>query len=377
MIWKERSMNEHMPVSLVTDLPDFQGAGAFPARHAGPIDWSDFSRQAEQPSLLIFADPEGRPSEREDVTAMAASLGLRLLDHVPISAASERLSHVVDVDGILVRCKGTEAGIDMLLARLDTMVSGQGIGLVVIVDFEGLDHVHAIVGAADAVILCDPAPQDVALALALTCGRFRDRERLHDIGREQADPRIDKMSDELIRLSRTIEALVQNRIPSQFVPSHADGNGFAFHSPERSFSAFPGGKEGRDAPGVDPGQVRAVLRSRRLRDHIFSSDLFADPAWDILLDLMAARLEGTKVSVSSLCIAAAVPPTTALRWIRQLTERGLLERHSDPHDGRRIFIALSEKGAEGVTRWFEENRGHMLHALGQGNEGKSRSKSQG
>jgi hypothetical protein len=45
---------------------------------------------------------------------------------------------------------------------------------------------------------------------------------------------------------------------------------------------------------------------------ISSEDLFADPGWDILLDLYAARQEGKQVSVSSLCIAAAVPPTTAL-----------------------------------------------------------------
>jgi DNA-binding MarR family transcriptional regulator len=47
------------------------------------------------------------------------------------------------------------------------------------------------------------------------------------------------------------------------------------------------------------------------------------------------------VSVSSLCIAAAVPTTTALRWIKQLADRGLLERRSDPADARRAFIALA------------------------------------
>jgi len=36
----------------------------------------------------------------------------------------------------------------------------------------------------------------------------------------------------------------------------------------------------------------------------------ADPAWDMLLDLTAARAESRAVSVSSLCIAAGVPTTT-------------------------------------------------------------------
>jgi DNA-binding MarR family transcriptional regulator len=67
---------------------------------------------------------------------------------------------------------------------------------------------------------------------------------------------------------------------------------------------------------------------------------------------MAARLEGRTVAVSSLCIAAAVPPTTALRWIRTMTERGLFVRHSDPRDGRRVFIDLSDEAAQAMERWF-------------------------
>jgi DNA-binding PadR family transcriptional regulator len=62
---------------------------------------------------------------------------------------------------------------------------------------------------------------------------------------------------------------------------------------------------------------------------------------------------------SSLCIAASVPPTTALRWIRQLTDRGLLDRQADPKDGRRIYITLSEAGMEAILRWFEESRTHL------------------
>src|SRR3546814_9724336 len=85
-----------------------------------------------------------------------------------------------------------------------------------------------------------------------------------------------------------------------------------------------------------------MLRQRRMREQYFPADLFADPAWDMLLDLYAARLERQPVSVSSLCIAAAVPATTALRWIKTMTDAGLFLREADPNDGRRIFIALAE-----------------------------------
>jgi hypothetical protein len=66
------------------------------------------------------------------------------------------------------------------------------------------------------------------------------------------------------------------------------------------------------ASATDGPLFRAFLR---LRSQHFVPALFADPAWDILLDLAAARIDGRMVAVSSLCIAAAVPATTALRWI--------------------------------------------------------------
>lgn len=108
------------------------------------------------------------------------------------------------------------------------------------------------------------------------------------------------------------------------------------------------------APPVNAGYLRSVIRARRARAHFFPSDLFADPAWDILLDLMASRLEDKRVSVSSLCIAAAVPPTTALRWIKSMTDAGLLERRADPIDGRRIFIDLSDQAAAKMAAYLAQ-----------------------
>lgn len=100
--------------------------------------------------------------------------------------------------------------------------------------------------------------------------------------------------------------------------------------------------------------VRARIRQRRVRESLFSNDLFADPAWDMLLDLYAAELEGVDVSVSSLCIAAAVPTTTALRWIKLLSQRGWLVRHHDPKDGRRIIMRLSNDARSRLDRYFEQ-----------------------
>lgn len=103
---------------------------------------------------------------------------------------------------------------------------------------------------------------------------------------------------------------------------------------------------------VNAGLVRRLIRLRRDRDRHFPAELFADPAWDMLLDLAAARMEGGKVAVSSLCVAAAVPTTTALRWIRSLSQAGLFVRRTDPVDARRAFIDLSDTANDGVQAWL-------------------------
>ena len=99
-----------------------------------------------------------------------------------------------------------------------------------------------------------------------------------------------------------------------------------------------------------------VLRARRLRDRFLGKGLFEDPAWDMLLDLYASRLEGRRVSVSSLCIAAAVPPTTALRWIKMLTDAGLFVRRADPTDGRRVFVELGADAAAAMRGYLRAVR---------------------
>ena len=104
--------------------------------------------------------------------------------------------------------------------------------------------------------------------------------------------------------------------------------------------------------GVDAVLVRRIIKLRRARDRYFPAEVFADPAWDMLLDLMAARLEAKQVPVSSLCIAAAVPTTTALRWVRSLTAAGVIDRRSDPSDARRSHVELSTPSVAAMTAYL-------------------------
>jgi DNA-binding MarR family transcriptional regulator len=98
--------------------------------------------------------------------------------------------------------------------------------------------------------------------------------------------------------------------------------------------------------------VRSLLTARAERSRFFSARLFADPAWDMLLELYAAELAQRRTSVTGLGSSSGVPPTTALRWMNVLEQDGLVIREDDPLDGRRVFIALSEKGSRAIRAYL-------------------------
>lgn len=87
-----------------------------------------------------------------------------------------------------------------------------------------------------------------------------------------------------------------------------------------------------------------VYQMRRRRERYFPTDFFGEPAWDMLLDLYSRNGTGEPVSVSSACIAASVPPTTALRWLRLLEDRGFVQRSQHSNDSRVTLISLTEFG---------------------------------
>jgi DNA-binding MarR family transcriptional regulator len=154
-----------------------------------------------------------------------------------------------------------------------------------------------------------------------------------EVGKAQATVRLQQLSEEVGRIANVLAALSE-------------------HESAAAAMAAVGTAED-EGERLDAGFIRSIIRIRRMRDHFFKSDLFADPAWDMLLDLMAARVERQRVAVSSLCIAAAVPPTTALRWIKGLCDQGLFVRVADPEDGRRVFIELSSETAARMEAYLK------------------------
>lgn len=106
---------------------------------------------------------------------------------------------------------------------------------------------------------------------------------------------------------------------------------------------------------ITENNVKAVIQARRARCQFFPAELFADPAWDILLHLLHADSGQRRVTVSEVCKAAAVPPTTALRWLKSLEKLDLVVRRSDPFDARRAFLGLTAVGKSAMQDYFKAN----------------------
>lgn len=100
-------------------------------------------------------------------------------------------------------------------------------------------------------------------------------------------------------------------------------------------------------------RIQDALDARRLRYRYFDAHLFADPAWDMLLVLFRAETAQHRVSISSLVDSAAVPATTAQRWIKAMTDTDLFRRRADPTDARRIFLELSPRASEAMRAYFQ------------------------
>jgi hypothetical protein len=122
-------------------------------------------------------------------------------------------------------------------------------------------------------------------------------------------------------------------------------------------AASPGGGAGpakTSEAGISVRKVDWVLDARRARARYFPEDLFAEPAWDMLLDLFRCELRGRRLSTSDLCLGAGVPGTTALRWISAMVQKGVLIREPDRFDGRRVFIKLAPDASAALRRYFAE-----------------------
>lgn len=288
--------------------------------------------------VTIFADSESGLSSARSV---AANIGARVLYSGAIADGSNRLADYAAGDAVLVDVAQDDgATLDGFMDRLDALGRSNRLPVVINCAPDVLDHVAARIRAASVVLMSEANASDWIASLAAPMALAGRDPLLHDSAVDDS-LRLQRLADEVQRIARALSDLVVTD------PAPLRGVSDALID----FRAEPARRAvARDE--FTAAEIRAIIRLRRMRDRFFRTDLFADPAWDMLLDLMAARLERIRVAVSSLCIAGAVPPTTALRWIKTLTDNGLFVRVADPEDGRRVFIELSDSAAKGMAAYL-------------------------
>jgi DNA-binding MarR family transcriptional regulator len=272
-----------------------------------------------------------------DARSMAADLirdaGLRLADVDSIDHASSRIDQQLRVGLIWVEAAGADVP-EALLERLaDAATSGRAQVILSVAPGQ-IDAAAAAMGEGQAQILVSAGEVERASALAYALAERARPMAVQDVGTDNA-VRLRQISDEMGRIAATLARL------SSGADDVSRPLALAFDSRG-------------DEPEVEADTIRAIIRARRLRARFFSEELFADPAWDMLLNLLQAEIAQHRVPVSSLCIAASVPATTALRWIKAMTDTGLFVRRADPLDARRVFVELSPGTSQAMRRYFAE-----------------------
>ena len=327
--------------------------------HAVRFQWGEDAANGAQdvlpasaPSTLLAVGLSASASRFDSIE------GVRMVATLPACDAAAHVRDMLVLDMVWVAAP--EAIDSRIFAQLCQAVADKGCALICETSLAALDRVAAAIPdtiRVEWLVDADATDRRVALAAA----RSERHLVVHEVARDPAMERIDRLQEEIARISRLLGDIARERSGLPGTPTGFErGQDFTDYpdqvrAPARDFATMPRSfvPEERTAERQRAKMVRRLLRQRRLREQFFPADLFADPAWDMLLDLYAARLERRPVSVSSLCIASAVPATTALRWIKTMTDGGLFIREADPHDGRRIFIALAEATFDALERYFE------------------------
>lgn len=279
-------------------------------------------------ALVIAGDVEGGR-----VAAEALALAeVRVDERVGFDAASAALSGPHGRMIVIEATGAPDALVEPVLVQANRIALEHRLPIVATVDAGQIDLATSLLMSGNAKVLSAPSLAERVAAIA--AARFG--LVAPETGRVLPSAAQPRWEDEVARIAETLTRM-----------SRGDLSGPGVRDPGRGYR----GEDPDGAEDANPREIRTAIRARRMRAQYFDAELFADPAWDMLLDLYASALERRQVSVSSLCIAAAVPPTTALRWISTLNEAGLFERNADPSDRRRAYIALSPKGLAGMRAY--------------------------
>lgn len=169
--------------------------------------------------------------------------------------------------------------------------------------------------------------------------------------------RLKTLAAELVGISKTIDN------DGLAVPANA----FMFQEPGTfvaSGESVADSGDGGDGRGGRDLALAAfaerLYQERRRRSRHFPAQFFAEPAWDILLDLFVNGVRNRAISITSACIAGGIPATTGLRWLGLLEKEGLLVRETSGDDARVTWVRLSDQGMNAMRGYIAEAPGLAL-----------------
>lgn len=99
-------------------------------------------------------------------------------------------------------------------------------------------------------------------------------------------------------------------------------------------------------------RARRTFSGRQRRSQNFSSAMFGEPAWDMLLALYVTEQSGPRYKIVNLLAQSGASATTGLRWLDYLEKERLVTRKPNPTDRRTSFIELTEKARNGLDAYF-------------------------
>jgi DNA-binding MarR family transcriptional regulator len=285
----------------------------------------------DEPPLLVAASSDAAMMRARRA---ADASGLRVTHETGIDNVRARLEWQPNARALWLELDEDYGGpLDALITRVTEDVAHGRYAAVISATSQFLDPLEMQLEGSEAELIIDADETERAAALAIALAKRAVASPVADIASDRSAERLRQLSEEVGRIAATLSRLSAGPSP---VPPVIEQT------------------RTEDVPAVSAETVRSVIRARRLRSRYFAEDLFGDPAWDMLLDLLQAEIAHLRVPVSSLCIAAAVPATTALRWLKIMVGQGLFVRRPDPHDGRRVFVELAPQTSLALRRYFAE-----------------------
>ena len=274
---------------------------------------------SDAPPVLIAGSSE-RAVARAKSTVGA--FGVRIGNAAPLAEAAARLRQQGSASAVWVELDQVEVSeiLDQLIRQLNSDVQARRYGAVVSAPKELIDPLAAMLeDDVELLIAADEAERASALALALA--RRGNKERYSDVAADRNAERLRQLSDEVGRIAATLARLSAGP------------------------STVPLPVEAAPATDLPPLSADTIAPSSALGGcaaRYFAEELFADPAWDMLLDLLQAEISQHR--------GAGLEPVHSRR--RAGDDRASLAqdagraraysiRRADPHDGRRVFVELA------------------------------------